>query len=177
MSEHDDNQKRLILHLLNELGEEAYNKLMERLTDVSKLAQNGEIDLVQAFDGLFEEFEISPPPEELVTDETTIAAQIKLLSKYDEIMADPLGCDTLTISSVEYGLRSWLPDTLQRRARDEEESETLLLLNDAYLSGLGAVKAFREEMAMVDDTLLMLSPSLWKNEFKYGIDDDPGIPE
>ena len=30
---------------------------------------------------------------------------------------------------------------------------------------------------MVDDTLLMLSPSLWKNEFKYGIDDDPGIPE
>lgn len=177
MDEHADNQKRLILHLLNELGEDAYNKLMERLTEVSRSAQNGEIDLVQAFDGLFEEFDIGPPPEDLCNEETTIAAQIKLLTKYDEIMSDPLGCETLTISSVEYGLRSWLPETLQRRARSEEESETLMLLNDAYISAITAVKTFREEMANIDDTLLMLSPSLWKHEMENGIDDDPGDPE
>lgn len=178
MEDEASRQKRLILHMINELGQEAYEKLMERISEISEQSDKGDLPeedgLVQAFDNLFREFDIKPPPEDLINEEVTIDAQIALLTKYDDILANPLGIDSMTISSVEYGLRSWLPESLKRRARNDEECQTLMEMNDAYINALICVKTFRRDMSIIDDTLLMLSPSLWRHGLEDGIDDDPG---
>lgn len=160
--EGQNNERAIILHMLSQLGEEAYESLLDHLRDYSEDRDSYSEDLVEVFDNLFSDFGLDDPPDELLNKATADKARLKLLTNYERIITDPLNVDPLMITTVEYGLRTWMPALLMEDAANEHDAEALLEMNNVYLTALTHARCYREAMAEVDNSLLTLSPALFR---------------
>lgn len=157
-----NNERAIILHMLSQLGEDAYESLLDRLRDYSEDRESNSDDLVEVFDDLFSQFGIDDMPDDLLNKTTADKARLKLLSNYEQIITDPLSVDPLMITTVEYGLRTWMPALLMEDAETEEDASVLIEMNNVYLTALTHARCYREAMSEVDETLLTLSPALFR---------------
>lgn len=161
--EEQNNERAIILHMLSQMDEDAYEELIDQLRRYSDERTGFTDDLVEVFDKLFSDFNVTDgPPDELLNKKTMNSAREKLLGNYEQIITNPLAVDSLMISTVEYGLRTWMPDLLIQESMNEEDAAALIEMNNVYLTAITHARCYREAMASVDETLLMLSPALFR---------------